>query len=46
MPDAYNIERWKVNVPPPIMSPIQFYISYTVNGQTYFDNNYGANYVF
>jgi hypothetical protein len=44
-PNAYNVERWRVVSPGPITGPIQFYISYTVNGQTYYDNNYLCNYV-
>jgi hypothetical protein len=43
-PNAYGVERWLVAAPV-AASQIQFYIAYTVNGVTYYDNNYGANYV-
>lgn len=42
-PNGYGVERWKVDLSN-ITLPIQFYISYTVNGQTYYDNNYCSNY--
>lgn len=44
-PNLYNIERWNVVSPGSVSGPVQFYIRYTVNGQTYYDNNYWANYV-
>jgi hypothetical protein len=44
-PDVYNVERWKVQSPSSITGPIQYYIRYDVNGQTYYDNNYLCNYV-
>lgn len=43
-PNAYSIERWKISSVPVTGSSIKFYISYTVNNITYYDNNYGANY--
>jgi hypothetical protein len=44
-PNAYNVERWSVVSPTTITGPVQLYISYTVNGQTFYDNNYLCNYV-
>jgi hypothetical protein len=44
-PNSYNVERWKVESQLLSNVPIQFYISYTVNGQTFYDNNYGTNYL-
>lgn len=43
-PNSYNVERWKITGALIGESSIQFYISYTVGGITYYDNNYGINY--
>lgn len=43
-PNEYNIERWVIPGELIGKMSLQFYISYTVNGITYYDNNYGANY--
>lgn len=42
-PNAYGIERWRVYAPLGASS-LKFYISYSVGGSVYYDNNYGANY--
>lgn len=42
-PNAYNIERWIVEAPVSA-NQVQLYVAYTVNGTTYYDNNYAANY--
>jgi len=42
-PNVYNVERWQFAVPT-TASQVKFAVSYTVNGATYWDNNYGANY--
>ena len=42
-PNVYNVERWKFEVPV-TASQVKYAVSYTVNGVTYWDNNYGANY--
>ncbi|MGC4064052.1 MAG: hypothetical protein QM784_05315 [Polyangiaceae bacterium] len=42
-PNVYGVERWRVNAPVSA-SQFEFYLAYTVNGSTYYDNNYGANY--
>lgn len=44
-PNAYNIERWGVSARVDSGAPLMFYITYNVNGTTYYDNNYGSNYV-
>lgn len=42
-PNEYGFERWSVSEPVDV-SGFHFYIAYTVNGVTYYDNNYRANY--
>jgi len=41
-----NIELWEVtlNLDKNKMDSFQFCVSYEVNGNTYWDNNFGANY--
>lgn len=45
-PNPFGIERWtgSITVTPSTQQFIQFAVSYTVNGQTYWDNNFGKNY--
>lgn len=44
-PNANGIETWKANFQFPInQTNGKYYIQYTVNGQNYYDNNFGANY--
>ncbi len=47
-PNAYGIEMWDFHgYSKEVFYPgeeIRYYISYTVNGQTYFDNNFGKDY--
>lgn len=38
-----RIEEWKFELPP-TEDTVEFAISYTVNGTTYWDNNFGENY--
>lgn len=44
-PNRYGFEEWnyELNVGPTATS-VQYAIEYVVNGQTYWDNNYGRNY--
>lgn len=42
--DGSNIEHWSILVP--TTEPFEYAISYTVNGTTYWDNNFGANYTY
>ncbi len=44
-PNAYDVERWLLEVNGIPGNRVQYAISYTVNGQTYWDNNFGHNYV-
>lgn len=41
---AANTERWTANIPVTNRDGFQYYITYTVNGRTYVDNNWGSNY--
>jgi len=45
-PNVFGIERWVGSIIMKSSSQkfIQFAVSYTVNGQTYWDNNFGNNY--
>lgn len=44
-PNAYNFEEWSFVLPLAAdATQLQYAISYTVNGQTYWDNNFGHNY--
>src|SRR5262249_25200902 len=42
-PNALGVERWVVTTPVPTTASLRFYVQYTVNGQTYYANNGGAN---
>ncbi|MBZ4394318.1 carbohydrate-binding protein [Myxococcus faecalis] len=42
-PNAYGVERWQARIPAVSGTPL-YYIRYEVNGQTYWDNNFGYNY--
>lgn len=44
-PNAYGVERWLVEGSGIQGARAAYAISYTVNGQTYWDNNFGRNYV-
>jgi Putative phosphatase regulatory subunit. len=39
-----TVERWSYNFNVPGATDVKYAISYTVGGQTYWDNNYGQNY--
>ena len=39
-----NVEAWTIPSSIPSGNNVQYYVSYTVNGTTYVDNNFGANY--
>ncbi|MBY9078822.1 hypothetical protein KIH86_27895 [Paenibacillus sp. HN-1] len=39
-----SVDRWSYNFNVPGAADVKYAISYTVNGQTYWDNNYGHNY--
>jgi hypothetical protein len=43
-PNAIGFEHWTGSATVPSSSSLLFYVKYTVNGQTYYDNNFGANY--
>lgn len=47
-PNAHNVEMWSVNSyiygVPKEAEEFKYYIAYTVNGTTYFDNNFGQDY--
>jgi hypothetical protein len=45
-PNAYGIERWRASIDIGYDSgeTVEYVISYDVNGQTYWDNNWGRNY--
>ena len=43
--DGNNVEEWTIPSSIPYGQNVQYYVSYTVNGVTYFDNNFGANYI-
>ena len=43
-PNAKGVERWQAHIPAISGSALQFYVRYQVNGQTYWDNNFGYNY--
>jgi hypothetical protein len=45
-PNRFGIERWNALIvtAPSTQKYVQFAVSYTVNGQTYWDNNFGKNY--
>lgn len=44
-PNAYNFEEWSFVLPLAAnATQLQYAISYTVNGTTYWDNNFGQNY--
>ena len=43
-PNALGIERWNFTLTPGSSAPIKYYIRYTVNGMTYYDNNFGSDY--
>ncbi len=46
-PNELGFEEWYFNINvPPTATQLEYAISYTVNGQTYWDNNYGKNYVY
>lgn len=42
-PNTYGVERWLFSIPGTGAQNIQFAVAYTVNGQTYWDNNFGHN---
>ena len=43
-PNQYGFEEWSYNIPIGTATSVQYAISYTVSGQTYWDNNFGQNY--
>ena len=42
--DSTGFERWSASFSIPIANKISYALSYKVNGQTYWDNNFGENY--
>lgn len=44
-PNAIGFEEWTYNMEIGNATKVEYAISYTVNGQTYWDNNLGRNYV-
>lgn len=44
-PNALGFEEWTFNLEVGYAAKVEYAISYTVNGQTYWDNNFGKNYV-
>lgn len=43
-PNEYGFERWEFNITDSSITAVEFAVSYTVNGVTYWDNNFGQNY--
>ncbi len=43
-PNVHNIERWTAFISGNLTQTIRFAVRYTVNGQTYWDNNFGHDY--
>ncbi len=43
-PNVHGVERWQAHIPAIPGTNLQFYVRYEVNGQTYWDNNFGQNY--
>lgn len=43
-PNSYDVERWLVEVTGTAASRITYAIAYSVDGQTYWDNNFSRNY--
>lgn len=43
-PNAYGFEEWTFALDVGTATQVAYAISYTVNGQTYWDNNFGHNY--
>lgn len=43
-PNAMGFEEWNFQLDIGSASQVEYAISYTVNGQTYWDNNFGRNY--
>lgn len=43
-PNALGVEEWNFALDVGTATQVKYAISYTVNGQTYWDNNFGANY--
>lgn len=43
-PNSMGFEEWDFSLPVTEGTTVEYAISYTVNGQTYWDNNFGNNY--
>ena len=43
-PNQYGFEEWSYTVNVGSATQLQYAVSYSVNGQTYWDNNFGQNY--
>ena len=43
-PNSYGYETWNFKLDVGNATQVEYAISYTANGQTYWDNNYGRNY--
>ena len=43
-PNAKGVERWQAHIPAVSGSVLRFAVRYEVNGQTYWDNNFGYDY--
>lgn len=43
-PNSMGFEEWDFSLPVTDGTTVEYAIAYTVNGQTYWDNNFGSNY--
>ncbi|MCP3145113.1 carbohydrate-binding protein [Pyxidicoccus xibeiensis] len=43
-PNVKNVERWQAHIPGVTGASLKFAVRYQVNGQTYWDNNFGQDY--
>lgn len=43
-PNAKGVERWLARIPAISGTQLRFYVRYQVNGQTYWDSNFGQDY--
>lgn len=44
-PNSYGFEEWQFQLDVGVAPQVEYAIRYNVNGQTYWDNNFGRNYV-
>ncbi|MCE9671947.1 CBM21 domain-containing protein [Myxococcus stipitatus] len=43
-PNVQGVERWFARIPAVTSGALRYYVRYEVNGQTYWDSNFGYNY--